>query len=74
MRAKMDHERPSAGLWDLKLALGGLVDIEFAAQALMLQQAHAHPDVIHANTGAAIVSDADASSVGGATSVGGGAV
>jgi glutamate-ammonia-ligase adenylyltransferase len=49
MRARMDRERPSRSLWDLKLAPGGFVDIEFAAQALQLTAAD--PAVIAANTG-----------------------
>lgn len=48
MRARMDKERPGRGLWDLKLQPGGLVDIEFIAQALSLGGA------AHANTGAAL--------------------
>jgi glutamate-ammonia-ligase adenylyltransferase len=39
MRELMERERPPHGPWDLKLAPGGLVDIEFAAQ--FLQLAHA---------------------------------
>ena len=39
MRELMARERPPKGDWDLKLAAGGLVDIEFAAQ--FLQLAHA---------------------------------
>ncbi|MCX8252350.1 MAG: bifunctional [glutamine synthetase] adenylyltransferase/[glutamine synthetase]-adenylyl-L-tyrosine phosphorylase [Beijerinckiaceae bacterium] len=41
MRALMARERPPSGFWDLKLAEGGLVDGEFAAQALSL----ARPDL-----------------------------
>jgi glutamate-ammonia-ligase adenylyltransferase len=41
MRALMTAERPSAGFWDLKLEPGGLVDVEFAAQALQLVHAAA---------------------------------
>jgi glutamate-ammonia-ligase adenylyltransferase len=52
MRARMDRERPSRSLWDLKLAPGGFVDIEFAAQALQLTAAD--PAVIAANTGDAL--------------------
>ncbi|TPW02055.1 MAG: glutamate-ammonia-ligase adenylyltransferase, partial [Alphaproteobacteria bacterium] len=48
MRARMDRERPGRGLWDLKLQPGGLVDIEFVAQALSIGA------VAHANTGAAL--------------------
>jgi glutamate-ammonia-ligase adenylyltransferase len=36
MRSLMARERPPAGSWDLKLAPGGLVDIEFAAQYLQI--------------------------------------
>ena len=39
MRALMARERPPSGVWDLKLAPGGLVDAEFTAQTLAL----AHP-------------------------------
>lgn len=48
MRARMDRERPGRGVWDLKLQPGGLVDIEFIAQALSIGAAP------HANTGAAL--------------------
>jgi glutamate-ammonia-ligase adenylyltransferase len=41
MRALMDKERPAKGFWDLKLARGGLVDIEFAAQFLQIVHAAA---------------------------------
>jgi glutamate-ammonia-ligase adenylyltransferase len=36
MRALMRLERPAKGFWDLKLADGGLVDVEFAAQTLQI--------------------------------------
>ncbi|ANP44886.1 bifunctional [glutamine synthetase] adenylyltransferase/[glutamine synthetase]-adenylyl-L-tyrosine phosphorylase [Candidatus Viadribacter manganicus] len=52
MRARMDRERPSRSPWDLKLAPGGFVDIEFAAQALQLVSAD--EGVIDANTGEAL--------------------
>ena len=39
MRELMERERPPKGPWDLKLAPGGLVDIEFAAQFLQLVHA-----------------------------------
>ena len=32
----MRRERPADGFWDLKLAPGGLVDVEFAAQTLQI--------------------------------------
>lgn len=52
MRARMDRERPSKSVWDLKLAPGGFVDIEFAAQALQLIAAN--ESVIDPNTGEAL--------------------
>ena len=58
MRELMARERPPKGDWDLKLAEGGLVDIEFAAQ--FLQLAHAAPDganrggPLHPNTAEAL--------------------
>ncbi len=54
MRARMERERRGRGVWDLKLAPGGFVDIEFTAQALQLTEAAHAPDVIAANTGEAI--------------------
>jgi glutamate-ammonia-ligase adenylyltransferase len=36
MRRLMEKERPAKGDWDLKLAKGGLVDIEFIAQLLQI--------------------------------------
>jgi glutamate-ammonia-ligase adenylyltransferase len=39
MRALMEKERSAKGFWDLKLARGGLVDIEFAAQYLQIVHA-----------------------------------
>jgi glutamate-ammonia-ligase adenylyltransferase len=53
MRQLMEDERPPQGDWDLKLAPGGLVDIEFAAQYLQLVGA-AGGGPLEANTGAAL--------------------
>jgi glutamate-ammonia-ligase adenylyltransferase len=36
MRALIDKEKPPSDVWDFKLIPGGLVDIEFIAQYLML--------------------------------------
>lgn len=36
MRALMDKERPAKSIWDVKLAKGGLIDIEFLTQAEIL--------------------------------------
>lgn len=43
MRGRMDRDRPPRGGWDLKLSAGGLVDIEFIAQALLLATGNAWP-------------------------------
>ena len=52
MRARMARERPASGAWDLKLAPGGFVDIEFIAQTLQLLAGRA--DVLSPNTGEAL--------------------
>jgi len=54
MRALVAKEKPSKGHWDLKLAPGGLVDIEFAAQATILSHAAADLSFGEANTGRAL--------------------
>ncbi|MBI1187925.1 MAG: bifunctional [glutamine synthetase] adenylyltransferase/[glutamine synthetase]-adenylyl-L-tyrosine phosphorylase [Alphaproteobacteria bacterium] len=54
MRARMERERPARSVWDLKLVPGGLVDVEFIAQAGQLLAAPGAPDVLHANTGEAL--------------------
>ncbi len=43
MRARMLRELPPAGPWDVKLRPGGLVEVEFIAQALSLIHAAALP-------------------------------
>jgi glutamate-ammonia-ligase adenylyltransferase len=60
MRARMDRERASKSPWDLKLAPGGFVDIEFAAQGLQLIAAAETPSVVNANTGEALDALVDA--------------
>ncbi len=54
MRALMDRERPSKSIWDLKLAPGGFVDVEFIAQALQLTAGVLTPNVLAPNTGEAL--------------------
>ena len=46
-------DRPGEGRrdpWDLKLAAGGLIDVEFIAQYLSLAFAHAHPGILDVST------------------------
>ena len=59
MRALMHKERPHAGFWDMKLAPGGLVDIEFAAQYLQIVHAAAGgPLAPHTGEALALLRDA----------------
>ncbi|CAH0283290.1 bifunctional [glutamine synthetase] adenylyltransferase/[glutamine synthetase]-adenylyl-L-tyrosine phosphorylase [Roseomonas sp. CECT 9278] len=46
MRARMLRDLPPDGPWDVKLGRGGLVEVEFIAQALQLVEARAHPQVL----------------------------
>lgn len=48
MREKMRHSHPreTAGRFDLKQDPGGIIDIEFLVQYLILNQAHAHPELV----------------------------
>ena len=54
MRDKMAAQYPGRNGWDLKYAPGGLMDIEFIAQALQLIHAPAHPAILDTNTIAAL--------------------
>ena len=46
MRALIASEKGEADPWDLKLAAGGVIDVEFIAQYLALRHAHATPDIL----------------------------
>ena len=46
----MAESFPGKNVWDLKHAPGGLVDIEFIAQTLLLVHAPVRPDVLDTNT------------------------
>jgi glutamate-ammonia-ligase adenylyltransferase len=51
MRARLAHDLPPAGPWDVKLRAGGMVDVEFIAQALQLIAAAAgRLDLCHPTT------------------------
>ena len=50
MRGRMARDLPPDGPWDVKLRPGGLIDVEFIAQALQLVHARAHPEVCHPTT------------------------
>jgi glutamate-ammonia-ligase adenylyltransferase len=53
MRKRIEAEKGTDNIWDLKQVRGGLVDLEFIAQYLQLIHAAAHPDVLDQNTVAA---------------------
>ena len=46
MRATVEREKGDHGPLDLKLSPGGLLDLDFLAQALVLGHAQAHPELI----------------------------
>ncbi len=60
MRARIEAEKPAADAFDLKLARGGLIDVEFIAQALQLIHAADRPEIVSTNTEAALVAAAEA--------------
>jgi len=60
MRARMLRELPPDGPWDVKLGRGGLVEVEFVAQALQLLHARAHPGVLATTTRIALARLAEA--------------
>lgn len=59
MRALIAQEKGDGDPWDLKLAAGGLVDMEFIAQYLVLAHAAAHPGIAVLGT-AHVLAEADA--------------
>ena len=50
MRDLVAREKGDGGDLDMKMAPGGLLDIDFLAQALVLASAHAHPDLSGCST------------------------
>lgn len=50
MRARMLRELPGDGPWDLKAMAGGLVEVEFIAQALTVAHAASHPRLLRRTT------------------------
>ncbi len=66
MRRLMIREQASTGLWDIKRARGGLVELEFIAQTLQLLHAPERPGVLDTNTLAALEKLAQAGVLDGA--------
>jgi glutamate-ammonia-ligase adenylyltransferase len=50
MRARLEREKPAASPWQIKQAPGGLIDLEFIAQALQLAHAAETPAILAGNT------------------------
>ncbi|MGB6767743.1 MAG: bifunctional [glutamine synthetase] adenylyltransferase/[glutamine synthetase]-adenylyl-L-tyrosine phosphorylase, partial [Methyloceanibacter sp.] len=50
MRDKIEEEKGTRDIWDLKHVRGGLIDVEFLAQFLQVVRAHEHPEVLEQNT------------------------
>ena len=67
MRARIEAEKGTSDIWDIKQVAGGLVDVEFIAQYLQLANAHEAPEILNQTTetalgraqGAGILSDTD---------------
>ena len=59
MRALIAQEKGDRDPWDLKLARGGLMDIEFIAQTLVLIHAHASKSMQQHNTAAILMAARD---------------
>ena len=60
MRLRLERDRPGRGLWDLKLAPGGLVDAEFTVQHAILSAGEQAGDISKPGTLAAIKALRDA--------------
>ncbi|MBD8893467.1 bifunctional [glutamine synthetase] adenylyltransferase/[glutamine synthetase]-adenylyl-L-tyrosine phosphorylase [Roseibium litorale] len=60
MRARIEKEKGTKDVWDLKQVAGGLVDIEFLAQFLQLVHASQTTDVLSQGTEGALVNLRDA--------------
>jgi [glutamine synthetase] adenylyltransferase / [glutamine synthetase]-adenylyl-L-tyrosine phosphorylase len=54
MRGKIEDEKGTSDIWDLKHVRGGLIDIEFIAQFLQVVSAHYHPEVLDQNVNGAL--------------------
>ena len=51
MRRLIAQEKGESDIWDLKLAAGGIIDIEFIAQYLSLRHGAKHPEMIDVESG-----------------------
>ena len=54
MRRRLAENRAAPSIWHVKNMPGGILDIEFVAQFLILLHSSAHPDLRHGNTATAL--------------------
>ena len=54
MRQRLEREKGSTNPWEMKQAAGGLIDIEFIAQYLMLLHGPRHPQIFSTTTAIAL--------------------
>ena len=54
MRRRLEKEKGSTSPWEVKQVAGGLIDIEFLAQYLMLLHGPQHPELFSTNTTVAL--------------------
>jgi [glutamine synthetase] adenylyltransferase / [glutamine synthetase]-adenylyl-L-tyrosine phosphorylase len=54
MRRRIDKEFATTDIWDVKYFRGGMIDVEFIAQYLMLRHAHDHPEVLSTDSATAL--------------------
>ena len=50
MRRRLEKEKGSTSPWEVKQVAGGLIDIEFLAQYLMLLHGAQHPEILSTTT------------------------
>jgi glutamate-ammonia-ligase adenylyltransferase len=60
MRRRIADEHPRPAAWDLRNRRGGLVDLEFITQYLMLREAPQNPRMLHRDLAGALVALAEA--------------
>ncbi len=66
MRQRMLRERKGDGPWDLKNRRGGLIDVEFIVQYLLLRHGAEHPAILSSSTAGALEAIAQAGLLGAA--------
>jgi [glutamine synthetase] adenylyltransferase / [glutamine synthetase]-adenylyl-L-tyrosine phosphorylase len=60
MRRRIEAEKSTSDIWDLKQVRGGLVDLEFIVQFLQLAHAADHPTILNRTTFAVLAAAASA--------------